>query len=117
MDFTRELAAARQAAAAASQIILDIGQKTVAMKQAPAHDRQVYASRGGGCWRRDKGAEAVRVHVTSTASLSQSCLIQSHFKSGRPPSKEVAAIKPKAIIETYSAGVKLARVADGTADL
>jgi 3'(2'), 5'-bisphosphate nucleotidase len=43
-------------------------------------------------------------------------LIQSHSKPGRA-SWPVEAIKPARVLETYSAGVKLARVARGEADV
>ena len=43
-------------------------------------------------------------------------LVQSHAKKGETP-WPVAALKPKKVVETYSAGVKLAMVARGEADL
>lgn len=83
----------------------------------PAHNRQVYATHGGGCWRQDRDGTPCRVSVTPTTILSESKLIQSHTKPGWPLSRELAAIAPKTVVETYSAGVKLARVADGAVDL
>jgi 3'(2'), 5'-bisphosphate nucleotidase len=43
-------------------------------------------------------------------------VVQSHAKTGETP-WPVAAIKPRQVIETYSAGVKLAMVARGEADI
>ncbi|MFL5331008.1 MAG: 3'(2'),5'-bisphosphate nucleotidase CysQ [Gemmataceae bacterium] len=93
------------------------GELAVGVVAEPSHDRQVYATRGGGCWRQEGQLRPRRVRVTTIPHLENAKLIQSHAKPGTPPSKEVAAIHPMHVIETYSAGVKLARVADGSADL
>ena len=83
----------------------------------PAKNRNTYASLGGGCWRRDGKEPARACRVTSTQSLSEATITQSHAKKGAPPAKELAALNPKRVIETYSAGVKLAQVARGEADI
>jgi len=54
--------------------------------------------------------------VTRTDALAESVLVQSHAKKGETP-WPVAALRPKKVVETYSAGVKLAMVARGEADL
>jgi 3'(2'), 5'-bisphosphate nucleotidase len=43
-------------------------------------------------------------------------LVQSHAKKGETP-WPVAALKPRRVVETYSAGLKLAMVARGEVDL
>ena len=83
----------------------------------PATRRLTYAVRGGGCWRLDGDAtEPVRCTVSTTATLAEATLVQSHSKPGET-SGPVLALKPKRVRETYSAGVKLALVARGEVDL
>src|SRR5205085_5505323 len=75
------------------------------------------AVRGGGCWRRDgRDGEAVPCRVTTTAELSAAILVQSRTRHGMPWPHTVA-LAPARVEETHSAGVKLARVARGEADL
>jgi 3'(2'), 5'-bisphosphate nucleotidase len=92
------------------------GRVVVGVVAEPALSRVTYAQFGHGCWVRvgDKMPEAC--FVTKTESLSDAVLVQSHAKKGETP-WPVAALKPKRVIETYSAGVKLAMVARGEADL
>jgi 3'(2'), 5'-bisphosphate nucleotidase len=83
----------------------------------PAPRRLTYAVRGGGCWRHDGAAprpEACRVSRTPT--LAEAALTQSHSRPGET-SRPVRLLRPRAVVESYSAGVKLARVARGEADL
>lgn len=92
------------------------GVPVVGVVSEPAQSRVTFATRGGGCHQTVAGVTR-RVSTTATNSLNASTLVQSHTKPGRPPSREVACVGPAKVLETYSAGVKLARVADGTADL
>jgi 3'(2'), 5'-bisphosphate nucleotidase len=55
--------------------------------------------------------------VSATASLAAATLIQSHSRSPKEPSWPARALGVARVAETYSAGVKLARVARGEADL
>jgi 3'(2'), 5'-bisphosphate nucleotidase len=83
----------------------------------PANGRRTYAARGGGCWRRDGTGEARAVRVSAVSDLESSTLTQSHTKPGKGPTAPVRRLGPARVIETYSAGVKLAQVARGDADL
>jgi 3'(2'), 5'-bisphosphate nucleotidase len=83
----------------------------------PALGRLTYASRGHGCWRRDKNEPPQPCRVTAVERLENATLTQSRSKSGAAPSPLVAALAPAKIVETYSAGVKLALVARGEADI
>jgi 3'(2'), 5'-bisphosphate nucleotidase len=83
----------------------------------PAKDRLTWAVRGAGCWRRDGRGEPVRCQVTQASDLAAATLVQSHTHDPKKPSQRVQLLKPAKIIETYSAGVKLATVARGEADL
>src|SRR5436853_620042 len=73
------------------------------------------AVRGGGCWRCD-GAEdtAAPCRVTATAALADATLTQSR---SRQPTRPARLLRPARIVETYSAGIKLALVARGEADV
>ncbi|MBX7105591.1 MAG: 3'(2'),5'-bisphosphate nucleotidase CysQ [Gemmataceae bacterium] len=92
------------------------GIPVVGVVHEPAMDRTTFAADGAGC-HQTVGTKTTRVNVSGTANLEDAVLVQSHTKAGRGMSKEVATLRPKTVLETYSAGVKLARVADGTADL
>jgi 3'(2'), 5'-bisphosphate nucleotidase len=96
---------------------VDNGQVAVGVVLEPALGRLTYAVRGGGCWRRDGSATApVPCSVTKTAGLQDATVVQSHSRPGKP-SRFIEALHPARVVETYSAGVKLARVARGEADL
>src|SRR5207247_11334315 len=72
---------------------------------------------GGGGWQRDGAEEATRCRVSATDALAAATLVQSHSRSPQEPGWPVKALGPARVVETYSAGVKLARVARGEADL
>src|SRR5262245_25495829 len=97
--------------------LVEKGQIALGIVAQPAAGRLTYAKRGGGCWRRDGEAPAQCCQVTNTATLSQATLTQSRSRDPSKPSRWVAALKPARVIETHSAGVKLALVARGEADL
>lgn len=83
----------------------------------PAFGRLTFASRGQGCWRRDKTEPVTQCRITTVDRLENATLTQSRSKAGASPSPLVAALAPAKIVETYSAGVKLALVARGEADI
>jgi len=91
-------------------------QPVVGVVYEPIPDRMTYATAGGGCFAEDRGGQPARIHVSQAPHLPESVLVKSHGKPGKV-SPEVAAIAPKAVKETFSAGVKLALVARGEADL
>jgi 3'(2'), 5'-bisphosphate nucleotidase len=94
------------------------GRIAVGVVLEPALNRLTYAVRNGGCWRHDGDEKAASAcQVTKVADLAQATLVQSHSRTPGVRSKWVAALNPAKVMETYSAGVKLARVARGEADL
>jgi len=98
--------------------LLDEGQLALGIVSQPAVDRLTYAMRGEGCWRRDGAASSpVRCQVRAIANLREATLTQSRSKDPSKPSALVRALKPANILESYSAGIKLAFVARGEADL
>jgi 3'(2'), 5'-bisphosphate nucleotidase len=94
------------------------GVPAVGVVAEPASQRLTYAVRGSGCWKKDAGAaRPIRCPVTATSDLNASTVVQSHSRKNAAPSKELSALRPARVIETYSAGIKLAIVARGEADL
>jgi 3'(2'), 5'-bisphosphate nucleotidase len=83
----------------------------------PATWRCTFATQGSGCWRCvGQGAERKRCHVGQASQLSEATLTQSRSKTARE-SPVVKTLQPSRIIETYSAGLKLAQVASSEADI
>ena len=95
---------------------LDEGKVSVGVVLEPAASRLTYAVRGDGCWRRDGEGEAIRCHVTKNDDLTSLTMTQSRSKPG-VVTRQVQRLRPTKVIETHSAGVKLAKVARGEADL
>ncbi len=89
----------------------------VGVVREPAKDRCTYAAQGQGCWRQDGEGEPVACRVSSTADLTAAVMVQSHSRHPGVSSRMAEAIRPARVVETYSAGVKLARVARGEVDL
>ncbi len=83
----------------------------------PVLHRMTYAVVDAGCWVTLGQGEPVPCSVTSQSSLAEATLIQSRTKTGAPPKPIVRALGPAKILETYSAGIKLAAVARGEADV
>src|SRR5258708_9421560 len=83
------------------------GRVIVGVVAEPALNRVTYAQFGHGCWARTGTGLPTACYVTKTESLAEATLVQSHAKKGETP-WPVTALKPKKVVETYSAGVKLA---------
>jgi 3'(2'), 5'-bisphosphate nucleotidase len=97
---------------------LDGGHPAVGLVTEPARQRLTYAVRGAGCWHRD--AESINpqaCRVSPVSRLAQATVTQSHSRNPSQPSRQLQAISPSRVMETYSAGIKLAQVARGEADL
>ena len=97
--------------------LLEEGRIVVGVVLEPVPRRLTYAVRGGGCWRQDGDAAQAACRVTATRELAAATLTQSRSRKGAGPSPLVQALRPAHVRETYSAGVKLALVARGDADL
>ncbi len=104
------------------------GQIGLGIVAQPAVGRLTYATRAGGCWRRDSEDQApLPCRVSSTPSLDEATMVQSRSRIPPTPplekggawggSRWVQALRPAKVIESHSAGVKLALVARGEADL
>jgi 3'(2'), 5'-bisphosphate nucleotidase len=97
--------------------LVEHGELAVGVVLEPVSNRITYAAREGGCWVRTGAGAPIRCRVSAVADLDASALVQSHSKSPNEPSGPVRAIRPARVIEVYSAGVKLALVARGEAEL
>ena len=83
----------------------------------PASERLMYAARGAGCWRTERpGAARQACRVGTAATPEAATIVQSRSRTARE-SPVVKLLAPAKVVETYSAGVKLARVAAGEVDL
>ncbi|HMC88484.1 MAG TPA: inositol monophosphatase family protein [Gemmataceae bacterium] len=96
---------------------VEAGIPAVGVVAEPAKQRLTYATRGAGCWKKDTNSDPVSCRVSQNRELQKATVVQSHSRKGASPSKELQALKPARVVETYSAGIKLAIVARGEADL
>jgi 3'(2'), 5'-bisphosphate nucleotidase len=104
--------------------LVEQGLMALGVVSEPAKNRLTYAVQGGSCWKQDgepgcvgARSEPIRCHVSIFQELSQSALVQSHSRNPDKPSRMVKALRPARVIETYSAGIKLAMIARGEADI
>src|SRR5439155_4980586 len=97
---------------------VEYGQIGLGIVAQPATARMTYAKRGGGCWRRDGAQlEPAPCQVASVGALAQATLTQSRSRHPDQPSRWAQALHPAKVLESHSAGIKLALVARGEADL
>jgi len=97
--------------------LVDQGQVAVGVVLEPVRGRLTYATRGGGCWKQDNDAAPERCHVSTTDRLPGAMLTVSRSSTGRKRSPQVDALGDVRLLAAYSAGLKLAHVARGEADL
>jgi 3'(2'), 5'-bisphosphate nucleotidase len=98
--------------------LVEEGQIALGVVFEPAKGRLTYATQGGGCWKRDsEGTQPEPCCVTTVTDLTKATLVQSHSRNLEKPSFLVKALQPARVVETYSAGIKLAMVARGDADI
>jgi 3'(2'), 5'-bisphosphate nucleotidase len=94
------------------------GHIAVGVVAQPTAEKLTYASRGQGCWRLDRvSAQPVRCQVTTVNELRRCTLTQSRSRGMPSQSKWALALEPAKVVECYSAGIKLAMVARGDADV
>jgi 3'(2'), 5'-bisphosphate nucleotidase len=97
---------------------VDSGEIGVGVVLQPAAARLTYAVRGLGCWRRDgETTEPSLCQVTTARRLTEATLTQSRSRTPGTPSRWAEALRPIRVVESYSAGIKLALVARGEADI
>ena len=76
-----------------------------------------FARTGAGCWRyRGADGEPAPCYVGTATEMEGATVTQSRSKTAKA-SPVVAKLNPAKVLETYSAGLKLAQVASGEADV
>jgi fructose-1,6-bisphosphatase/inositol monophosphatase family enzyme len=90
------------------------GAPKVGVVSEPARGRTTWAVRGQGCWRGDDASAQEQCRVSSASTWNQATMARSHSEknSAKP---DVSAVKRQ--LFTYSAGIKLALIARGEADV
>ncbi|GIW80833.1 MAG: hypothetical protein KatS3mg105_2640 [Gemmatales bacterium] len=83
----------------------------------PVPDRLTYASLGRGCWCQVQSQAPVKCQVSNVSDLNMATLTRSRSKRSSATQLRMDAMQPARVIETYSAGIKLALVARGEADI
>jgi len=97
---------------------VDNGEIGVGVVCQPAARRLTYAVRGQGCWTRDGATtEPSACRVRAVGKLTEATLTQSRSRTAGKRSRWAEALQPARVVESYSAGVKLALVARGEADV
>ena len=106
--------------------LVEQGRIALGIVSEPAKDRLTYATQGGGCWKQDGAgqgqrgcislsSEPIPCRVSACTELTKATLVQSHSRNADKSSRYVKALQPARVIETYSAGIKLAMIARGEA--
>jgi 3'(2'), 5'-bisphosphate nucleotidase len=84
----------------------------------PAIDRTTYAVRNAGCFSRSPWtAQPQRCRIRKTASIVDATLAMSRSRGASGEAKLLGIFGARQAVQTYSAGIKLAQVARGEADL
>ncbi len=93
------------------------GQIQLGVVAEPATNLTTYALRGQGCWVLEGDADPRPCRVRTVEKVSEAILTQSHSKGDPLESWAARLLGVSQVCESYSAGVKLALVARGEADV
>lgn len=83
----------------------------------PALGRITFATKGQGCWKAVGKQNSMPCRVSTVTKMSEAVLARSHSKVPSEPGDMGNRLGVHRFLERYSAGVKLAAVARGEADL
>jgi 3'(2'), 5'-bisphosphate nucleotidase len=98
--------------------LVEQGSPVVGVVLEPAIGRLTYAVRAAGChFRPSHDAPFQRAHVNDTAALAGSTVAMSRSRGADGEAKLLGLLGAKRGVQTYSAGIKLAQVARGDADV
>jgi 3'(2'), 5'-bisphosphate nucleotidase len=97
--------------------LVENGEPVVGVVHDPANGRTTYAAKGAGCYAIDSGKPALPCKVSQTNSLSEAVVTKTHSKAKGKTEGLSSHLGAKGLYETYSAGLKLARIARGEADV
>jgi 3'(2'), 5'-bisphosphate nucleotidase len=96
--------------------LVEEGRPVVGVVFEPAPGRLTWAARGAGCWVRRDGGEPVAASVSATRGRP-AVLAISRSRKPEQVAALLAGFGAQRAVATYSAGIKLAQVARGEADL
>ena len=94
-----------------------LGKPVLGVVLEPIQRRVTYATSGEGCFVTREGSPPARCRVSGCAALASATITTSHMNPAKPPKPVVRKLRPGTVHQTFSAGVKLALVARGEADL
>jgi 3'(2'), 5'-bisphosphate nucleotidase len=84
----------------------------------PAIGRLTYAVRAGGChWRPNRNTPFQQTHVGNAAALADATIAMSRSRGEEGEKKLLGLLGAKRGVQTYSAGIKLAQISRGEADV
>jgi 3'(2'), 5'-bisphosphate nucleotidase len=99
---------------------VDEGRIGVGVVLEPVKNRLTYAVLGGGCWKHDGQPSASSpepCRISAIVRPGEATMTQSHSRHPAVPNHYVRVLQPHRVVETYSAGIKLALVARAEADV
>jgi len=97
--------------------LVENGEPLVGVVHDPANGRTTYAAKGAGCFAIDTGKAKYACKVSQTNRLSDAVVTKTHSKAKGKTEGLSNHLGAKGLYETYSAGLKLARIARGEADV
>lgn len=92
------------------------GRAVLGVVAEPTLDRTTFATLDGGCFVRAGDGDPIPCRVSEVATVADVTLARSLGRGGKPTLGE-RLLAPKATVATHSAGIKLALVARGEADV
>lgn len=97
--------------------LVENGEPVLGVVHDPANGRTTFATKYGGCYAKDGGNTKVPCKVSDRAPLSSAIATKTHSKITGHAEGFTSLLAAKIIQETYSAGLKLVKIARGEADI
>ena len=97
--------------------LVENGEPIVGVVHDPANKRTTYATKEGGCHSNDSGVKPIPCKVSSREPLSSAIITKTHSKNKGKVEGLSAMLGSTNIHESYSAGLKLVKIARGEADI
>ena len=97
--------------------LVENGEPIVGVVHDPANGRTTYACKNGGCYSKDRGKSEIQCKVSERLTLAASTVTKTHSRQKGIAEGLSASLGASKVRETYSAGLKLALVARGEADI
>lgn len=97
--------------------LVDNGEPIIGVVHDPANGRTTFASKNCGCFSLDHGMSAIKCKVSVRKPLSLAIVTKTHSREKGKTEGLSSKLGISSIQETYSAGLKLAKIARGEADI